>query len=111
MANGHGGKRKGSGRKQTSATLRAQMLREELGKEVEKEKDRYFAAWKDLALGHFLEVKQKDGTTRVYKKAPDGKALKDILDQTIGKAPQQLDVTSDGEKLDTGVVILPPLKE
>jgi|TARA_R100001530_G_scaffold119297_1_gene86462 hypothetical protein len=91
---------KKGGRPKSTATLRAQMMREALSKEVEKDKEAYFEAWKDLALGHFLQVTDKDGNvTKVYKKAPDGKALKDILDQTMGKAPQQLDVTTDGESL------------
>lgn len=94
-----GGKREGAGRPKSSATLRTQMLREALTKRFEKDADKYFDAWQDLALGHFVEVEGKDGQTKVYKKSPDGKALKDIMDQTLGKAPQQIDVTSKGESV------------
>ena len=36
-------------------------------------------------------------------------ANKDIIDRNRGKSPQGIDITTDGEKLEAGVVILPVL--
>ena len=37
-------------------------------------------------------------------------ANKDIIDRNRGKAPQGIDITSDGDKLEAGIVILPILE-
>lgn len=88
---GTGGKREGAGRKKSQATLRAQLFREALSKEIGKDAKEWIAAIRDLALGHYIEVVGKDGKTqRVYKKSPDARAWEKATDRAFGKATQPL---------------------
>jgi len=36
-------------------------------------------------------------------------ANKDIIDRNKGKSPQGIDITTDGDKLETGIVVLPAI--
>ena len=81
------------GRPVATKTLETQTIRKRLVERFSEKADELFDAWEDLALGHYQLIEQPDGTAKVYKTAPNPKALKDLIDQTIGKASQQIDVS------------------
>jgi len=96
----NGGAREGAGRPISNATIKAQMFRELLQQRIEGRIDLFLDAWEDLALGHWLEITTETGTKKVYKTAPDQRAMKAIMDQAMGRAPQGIDLTSGGDKID-----------
>ena len=81
--------------------------REALRKMIEADTQELYAAWKDTALGHFIQVKTAQGDVKVYKKSPNGQAIKEMFDRAFGKAKQEVDVTSGGEKIVTFQYIIP----
>lgn len=81
--------------------------REALRKMIEADTQELYAAWKDTALGHFIQVKTAQGDVKVYKKSPNGQAIKEMFDRAFGKAKQEVDVTSGGEKIVTFQYIMP----
>jgi len=97
---------KKAGRPKSTATLETQTFREALAKRINGEMESWVEPIEDLAKGHFVEIEGKDGTTKVYKKAPDSAAWQRAMDRAFGKAAQSVDVTSDGKELQ-GVVVLP----
>lgn len=84
----HGGYRPGAGKKvgtKASHTVDAIEMRKKVIATVEKNLAPLMEAKLDLALGHYEEKADADGTVRVYKKAPDGNAIQYLLNQGIGK--------------------------
>jgi len=108
--NGHGGARANAGRQVASATIQAQLFRDALAKEIQKEAKAWITAIRDASLGHFMQVKTKDGEVKVYKTAPDPQAWEKATSRAFGKPEQPIDHTTGGEKMQ-GVVILPPLRD
>jgi hypothetical protein len=85
-----GGRPKG---KLSQKTLEVRQLRARLAERVAAKADAIFDAWEDLSLGHYIMVKNPlTGEQRVYKKGPNGLALKDMLEQVWGKPRQPIDI-------------------
>lgn len=81
------------GRPVLTKTLQTQILRTRLTQRFYDEADAIFTAWRDLALGHYIMVKNPlTGEQRVYKKGPNGMAIKDMVEQVLGKAKQTIEV-------------------
>ncbi len=59
---------------------------------VEKIADKVFDAHEALALGHYVEVHTEDGQIRVYKKSPNGEALRWMQEHVWGLAPLKIDL-------------------
>lgn len=90
-----GGRPKG---KLSQKTLEVRQLRAKLAERVAAKADAIFDAWEDLALGHYVMVKNPlTGEQRVYKKGPNGLALKDMLEQVWGKPKQPIEINVDDE--------------
>jgi hypothetical protein len=89
--------RKG-GRPKSSATLRAQIFREELSKRIEKKSEEYLTAIEDLALGHYVETKSTNGLQRVYKKSPDIRAWREVVDRAFGKVAIAIETKTDEDE-------------
>ncbi len=99
---GNGGKREGAGRPKGSKgghTLLAEQARARLIERVHSELDPILTAQIDAAQGLYYEDVTPDGKKRIYKQKPDVNAAKYLLDQTAGKARENLDVTSGGQPL------------
>jgi len=99
--NGHGGARKGAGRKPDPERQAVIRLKKEIS---------------DFISGTDPVKKQKRMlvvTQALYKEASHGniQAIKEWNDRAIGKAKESVDVTSDGEKLDTYTIKIIPPKE
>jgi hypothetical protein len=81
----NGGLRPNAGRKKANHTIAAEAGRAFIVRFVEEQRAKILQAQLDLALGHYEAEEQKDGTQRVYFKAPDGKAGEYLLNQAYGK--------------------------
>ena len=89
---------KRGGRHVSSKTLQTQLLRAQLTKRFAEKADAIFDAWQDLALGHYIMVKNPlTGEQRVYKKGPNGMAIKDMVEQVMGKAKQTIEINTEEE--------------
>ena len=95
-----GGAREGAGRPVASSTLLAQKMKERFVERAHEDAEQLYDALQDSAKGHFIQVKTKEGETKVYKKSPDVTALKEIHDRVWGKPKQEVDLTSKGERLE-----------
>ena len=95
---------KRGGRPVASSTLQSQLFRTTLAKLINDNAKAWHTAIQDAALGHYVEVKGPDGTVKVYKKAPDPTAWEKATSRAFGKPPQDLDLKSDGEKLEGAVI-------
>lgn len=80
-----GGRKKGCKSPNTVAKIEA---REELRKLIEKDMRELYVAWKDSALGHFVQVKTETGEIQVYKKSPNAIAIRDMFVQAFGNPNQ-----------------------
>src|SRR4051794_13946756 len=78
---GHGGSRPGSGRKKGTSALQAELYRQYILEEVIKNQAEIIAAMLNKA------------------KAGDVQAFKELNDRAVGKALQNVDVTTKGESL------------
>ena len=87
------------GRPVASATLIKQEFRKALAERIKKDADKWIDAIQDSALGHWMEVKQADGTVKVYKTKPDPSAWQKGMDRAFGAPEQEVDLTSGGEKI------------
>ena len=94
-----GGKREGAGRKKGSVALAAEFFRQKLAEDIRKEATEWLNAIKDPARGIFREVKQPDGTYRVYKEAPDPEAWEKAMNRAFGKPAESMDLTTNGKDL------------
>lgn len=89
-----GGYRPGAGRKKgskASHTLVAAQMRERLIERVRDHIDPLINAYLDTALGIWVEQKVNGTAVKVYRKPPDLFALKNLLDQAIGRAKESLE--------------------
>ena len=89
MANG--GFRPGAGRKKAPHTLAAEKAREYVITRVTSELDPIVTGQIEAAKGLWYED-IKDGKKRIYQQKPDIVAAKNLLDQTIGKAKETVEV-------------------
>lgn len=90
------------GRPLASHTLQRQLFRKALAEAITKDADKWREAIQDGALGHYAMTKTKDGEIKVYKKSPDVSAWNAAMDRAFGKPEQAVDVTSGGEKIESG---------
>lgn len=81
MANGHGGSRAGAGRKKGVIALAFERTRAKVAEMVEKEIE---------PMTQAMIEKAKKG---------DAPAFKELLDRGFGKVKEQVDLTSDDEKI------------
>lgn len=94
-----GGRREGSGRKRGLASIEAEKARDFLVAKVAKELTPILEAQIEAAKGLYYEEVFKDGTKIIWRKEPDINASKYLLDQTIGRAKESVDVTTLGDKV------------
>lgn len=85
---GRKGGLKNKGR-QSQSTVAKIEAREVLRKLIEAETVPLFEAWKDSALGHFIQVTSAAGLVKVYKEAPNGVAIRDMFERAFGKPEQK----------------------
>jgi hypothetical protein len=83
-----GQKNKGRVSPTTAAKIDARAKLREL---IEADMIELHAAWKDSALGHFVQVKLPTGMTKVYKKSPNAIAIKDMFERAFGKPDQKVE--------------------
>ena len=96
----NGGLRPNAGRKKANHTIAAEAGRAFIVRFVEEQRAKILQAQLDLALGHYEAEEQKDGTQRVYFKAPDGKAGEYLLNQAYGKPKETTELTGkDGSPI------------
>ena len=97
-----GGKQPGAGRPKGSfsgSTLKAMKARELLIEEVTKKWKPLIEAQMALALGHYERVKVNGKTEKVYLQGPDQNAIKYLMDQTIGRAKESLELSGEVKTL------------
>lgn len=87
---------KNGGRPKAPHTLLSEKMKAKYVERASKMADELFDAQVDLALGHFTEQDSESGSIKVYKKSPDGSAIKDILDRSQGKAKEVLEADIRG---------------
>lgn len=92
------------GRPESEASVIKRKFRDALAKKIEAESEEWMGAIKDAALGHYVEVKQADGTIKVYKKSPDAGAWQKGMDRAFGSPEQLIDHQNDGGKFEPGSV-------
>lgn len=90
-----GGKREGAGRKKGYKAIEVEKAREYLVARVVADLEPIVSAQIDLAKG----IRLVDEKGNVYQKAPDKDAAKYLLDHTVGKAKEKLDVQHSGLSL------------
>lgn len=91
----HGGKRKGAGRKKghkASHTIQTEKAREYVIQRITEELEPIMTAQIEAAKG--LYFIGKEGQV-VYQEKPDITAGKNLLDQTIGKAKETVELKED----------------
>ena len=81
------------GRPKAKHTLATEKTREFLVAEVSKKIKPLMTAAMDLALGYSKEVIDEDGNVRVYKVAPNIRAIQYLLDQAAGRATESIQVS------------------
>lgn len=75
----------------------AREMRKQIVERVQKELPALMDAWLDSAKGHFMQVKTPTGEIKVYKKAPNTMALKDLAERALGKPEQPVTGDVSGE--------------
>ena len=83
-----GPKNKGRLGPQTVAKIEA---REALRQLIEADMIELHAAWKDSALGHYVQVKTPSGMMKVYKESPNAIAIRDMFERAFGKPDQKIE--------------------
>ena len=91
--NNRGGKRPGAGRKQGMASIKAEEARKYLTASVVAELDPILTAQIEMAKGIYYEMDDGQGKKIVYRKLPDSAAATYLLNQTIGRAKESIDMT------------------
>lgn len=80
-----GGERVGAGRPVEQKTLQAQKMRERLIELCSERAEEIFDALLTAAIGRYEIKTGAGGDSRVYTKAPDVSALREICDRALGK--------------------------
>jgi hypothetical protein len=100
-----GGSRKGAGRKKAQHTIETEAMRAFIVNKVKENLEPLLAAKLDLALG--VRIQGDDGES-FYTKAPDPGSIQYLLNQSIGKPTEHVDVTSQGKALPAAINIIKP---
>ena len=98
----HGGARPGAGfpkGQKARKTIEKELFRQRFMEKMRERWDEIIDAQIDLAKGFALIDKSDDTGNRIFEKAPDASAGKNLMDQTMGRAIERVDVTSDGERI------------
>lgn len=77
---------------------------------MEKMREKFSAiidAQVELACGIAIIDKKDDSGERIFDRAPSAEAGKYLSEQTMGKAPQPIDLTSQGDKLGSLIIYVP----
>lgn len=94
-ATNKGGRIPGAGRKKAGHTIAAEAARAYVVQRVVTEIKPIMDAQVDLAKGIYVEEKNDKGErVRVYQKEPDTVSAKYLLDQTIGRAKETIEMNS-----------------
>jgi hypothetical protein len=80
-------------------TVEKERIRDAIRSIVEREVREMVERQIDRAKGCAIIDKKDDTGERIYDLPPDPAAFKTLIEQAIGKAPQALDITSDGDRL------------
>jgi hypothetical protein len=88
-----GGTRPGAGRKRGMASIKAEEARKYLTTRVAEELEPILTGQIELAKGAYYEVIDGEGKKIVYRRLPDSNSAKYLMDQTIGKAKESIDMT------------------
>jgi len=95
-----GGKRPGAGRKKAPHTIETELMRKKLVEKVNQEFEPILEGQIEKAKGLYYEKQMLDGQIRIYKKEPDNKAAEYLINQSIGKPKETLDLgNKDGEPI------------
>lgn len=86
---------KKGGRPRGSKSINAEKAREYLVQRVTDELDPVLTSQLEAAKGMYYEKKTKEGVIKVYQEKPDINASKYLLDQTIGRAKESLDLNTE----------------
>jgi hypothetical protein len=92
------------GRPVSTPTLVAQEFRRHLAAKIKADMQSWIEPIEDLAKGHFVQVKTKEGELKVYRKSPDARAWEKVMDRAFGKAPQPLTGDPNGVPL-SGILV------
>ncbi len=87
-----GGKRVNAGRKRGVASIKAEEARKYLSERVAGELEEILAGQIELAKGIYSEVETDEGFRRIYRRLPDSKAAAFLINQTIGRPKETLDM-------------------
>ena len=99
------GHKKLGGRQKGTPNKSRDEAREMIDRVLKKHGGTSFIFKKLTELGEGVQVaEQTPSGLRVYQKEPNSIALKTLAEYRFGKPAQALDVTSDGEKLNIGIV-------
>ena len=90
--NNRGGKRQGAGRKRGIASIKAEEARKYLTMRVTEELEPILTGQIELAKGAYHEVIDVEGKKIIYRKLPDSGAATYLLNQTIGRAKETVDM-------------------
>jgi hypothetical protein len=104
----NGGKRPGAGRKKAAHTIETEAMRAFIVNKVRENLEPLLSAKLDLALGVLIDESHGQGEPRVYREAPDGNAIQYLLNQSIGKPTEHVDVTTKGKALPAAINIIKP---
>ena len=99
-----GGKREGAWRKRGFAAIQADKARDYVVQRVADELEPIMTAQIESAKGLFYEKKEADGVIKVYQDKPDINAGKYLIDQTIGKAKETVEMGGkDGKPIEVSI--------
>lgn len=87
-----GGKRPGAGRKKEQRTIESEKARETVIRMVTEQLTPIMEAQIESAKGLWYEETFPGGVRKVFKQKPDIAAGKNLLDQTIGKAKETVEL-------------------
>ena len=94
---GNGGRRLGAGRKKGQSTIASERLRAKLIAAVEKEFPDIKTALFDSAKGHYILRRiGNNPKERVYRKSPTPEAMRIVIEQTMGRPMQPVDMQHSG---------------
>lgn len=97
-----GGARPGAGfpkGKKKKSTIAKELFRQRFMEKMKERWDEIIDAQIDLAKGFALIDKSDVTGNKIFEQKPDASAGKNLMDQTMGRAIERVDVTSLGEKI------------
>lgn len=108
-----GGKRPGAGKplgSKDKTTIRKEAFRAHYEAKMKERWDEICNATIDLCLGHLIADQTDESGNRMYMKSPSAEMNRYVGDQMMGKALQNIDMTSKGERVG-GILSFEELRE